>query len=103
MRFHDMRRYDSLVITQLVVLLAVADRLLGGNAPLRRVSGTIRAGLIAKSGCRQSITVLRTDYLPESVSQILEKAIDTQCPKECALLCFQAKCNVFFMLSEQNF
>lgn len=45
-----MRRYNNLAITQIIVLLAVADRLVSGNAPLKRVSGTVRAGLIAKSG-----------------------------------------------------
>ncbi|VBB26732.1 unnamed protein product [Acanthocheilonema viteae] len=88
-----MRGYN-LVITQIIILLAVTDRLLSGNTLLKRVSGTVRAGSVAKSGCRQSITVLKTDYLHESVSQILEKAISTQCPKECALLCFQAKCKI---------
>ncbi|KAL3994712.1 PAN domain family protein [Acanthocheilonema viteae] len=102
-----MRGYN-LVITQIIILLAVTDRLLSGNTLLKRVSGTVRAGSVAKSdicasqgdhyitlkSCRQSITVLKTDYLHESVSQILEKAISTQCPKECALLCFQAKCKI---------
>uniref|UniRef100_A0A915PH13 Apple domain-containing protein n=1 Tax=Setaria digitata TaxID=48799 RepID=A0A915PH13_9BILA len=98
-------------MTQVIVLLVVTDQLMSD----KRISGTVRAGFVAKSavsleimpssksaGCGQLITVMKTDYSNESKSQILKKSVGSQCSKECALLCFQAKCDVAYFDSNEN-
>lgn len=49
-QYYNMRGYNMMMMIQMILLFGVTEKLLSGNAPLRRVSGTIRAGSVAKSG-----------------------------------------------------